>query len=167
MLKTLLLLLAVSLQSPAGASPELGIIAGAITPSAEDQRSESVRVVLLSPQYASLWVSDVQKRLDMYWERYKPAFAQRKEFFFEVSKMAHRDALEFVVNRMQRDSRIQITNFIKTTGSDGKFEFKDIPLGEYRIVALARVGAQDMLWQESVDVSGPVPQFIRLKKIVP
>ena len=167
MLKTLLLLLAVSMQNPTPAVPELGIIAGVIAPSTEEQPPESVRVVLLSPQYPNLWVSDVQKRLDQYWERYKPAFAQRKEFFFEVSRMAHRDSLEFVVNRMQRDSRIQVSNFIKTAGSDGKFEFKDIPVGEYRVVALARVGGEDMLWQESVDVTGSVPQFIRLKKIVP
>jgi hypothetical protein len=161
MLKTFLLLAAISLQTPASTKPELGIVAGSISPPGES------KVVLLSPQYATLWVSDVQKRLDTYWERYKPAFAQRKEFFFEVSTMAHRDALDYIVSRMQRDGRIDVSNFIHTTNSDGKFEFKDVPLGEYKIVAISKVGAEETLWQESVDVTGSVPQFVRLKKIVP
>ena len=168
MLKTLLLLLAVSLQGPPGPQPELGIIAGVIAPSTEEQPPESVRVVLLSPQYATLWVSDVQKRLDMYWERYKPAFAQKKEFFFEVSRMAYRDSLEFVVNRMQRDTRIQITNFVQTARLRTESSNSRTSLwANTEIVALGKVGGEDMLWQESVDVTGSVPQFIRLKKIVP
>ena len=167
MLTTLLLLLAASLQTPAEKPPELGIVAGYIAAADDVGVSEPVQVVLLSPQYASLWASEVQKRLDQYWERYKPAFAQRKEFFFEVSRMAHRDAIEYVVNRMKRDSSIRFSDFARTTGSDGKFEFKDVPAGEYRVVAIGRVGPQDVLWQESVDVTASLPQFVRLKKIIP
>jgi hypothetical protein len=167
MLKSILLLMALSLQTPAAVPAELGIIAGSITPSVESPAAEPVRVVLLSPQYANLWVSDVQKRLDVYWERYKPAFVQKKEFFLEVSKMAHRDALEYVIGRMQSDSRIHALDFIQTTGSGGKFEFKDLPLGEYRVVAIGKVGAEDVLWQEAVDLTGSIPQFVRLKKLIP
>ena len=167
MLKTLLLLGALSLQNPAAAGTELGIVAGVVSAPGETNISQPVRVILLSPQYATLWTSDVQKRLDVYWERYKPAFAQRKEYFLEVSKIAYMDALDFVLNRMQRDQRIRITDFIQTTGAEGKFEFKNIPVGEYKIVAVGRIGGVDMLWQESVDVIGSTPQFVRLKKTVP
>jgi hypothetical protein len=161
MLKLLCFLVAVSLQATPEKPTELGIIAGSISPPAEG------KVVLLTPQYATLWTSDVQKRLDMYWERYKPAFAQRKEYFYEVSKMAHRDSMDYIVTRMQRDSKIDASSLIRNTNADGKFEFKDIPLGEYKIVAISRTGSEETLWQESVDVTGPVPQFVRLKKIAP
>ena len=167
MFQTLLLVLVIAVQAPAGDVPKLGIVAGNIAGSADERPSDPVRVVLLPPQYANLWVSDVQKRLDMYWERYKPAFAQRKEFFFEVSRMAHRDSLEFIVSRMQRDQRIKIADYVLMTSADGKFEFKDLPIGEYRIVAFSKVGGVDSLWQETVEIRDAVPQFVRLKKIAP
>ena len=165
MLKTLVLLLVIAGQQPAESKPELVIIVGNLTPATETMQ-EPARVILLPPQYATLWVSDVQKRLDVYWERYKTAFAQRKEFFFEVSKMAHRDALEYAVTRMQRDTRLDAATLIKTT-ADGKFEFNNVAPGEYRLVAIARKGAEDLLWQEVVEVSGPTPLFVRLKQINP
>jgi hypothetical protein len=165
MLRIALLLMAL-FQTPVEPPKENGIVVGSVTAAGETPIVQPVRVILLSPPYATLWVSDVQKRLDVYWERYKPAFAQRKEFFFEVSKMAHRDALEYVISRMQRDSRIDFPKYVQTT-TDGKFEFTNVPLGEYRIVAISKNGAEDVLWQELVDVAGPVPLFIRLKKIDP
>jgi len=160
MFKALLLLVTLA-QTPNAKPVELGIIAGTISPSHES------KVILLTPQYAALWTSDVQKRLDMYWERYKPAFAAKKEFFFEVSKMAQRDSLDFVLSRMQHDPRLQSSSFIKNTGSDGKFEFKDVPVGEYKVIALTKSGADEDLLQESVEVTGSVPQFVRLKKDTP
>src|SRR5262245_29881404 len=110
MLRTISLLLMLAAQNPAETKSELGIIVGALTPGPESQ--QSARVVLLPPPYATLWVSDVQKRLDVYWERYKTAFAQRKEFFLEISTMAHRDALQFALARMQRDTRLNFPSLI-------------------------------------------------------
>ena len=161
------MLLTLLLQNPTEKLPERGIIAGNLLPSADGLPSGSVQIILLSPEYTNVWGSDAQKRLDLYWERYKQAFAQRKEFFFEVSAMARRETLGYVINRMQRDPRIRIEDFVRTMNSDGKFEFKDLPLGEYRIVAFGKVGAEDEFWEGSVEVVNSVPQFVRLKKVIP
>ncbi len=166
MLKSLLL--AALLLSSQGGPEKTGVIAGTVVaPSAVRQPAAPVRVILLSPHYTTLWNSDVQKRLDAYWERYKPAFANQKEFFFEVSRMAHEEATNYVVTRMRRDSSGNISDYFKETSSDGKFEFNNVPFGEYKILAIGKVDNQNVIWQESVDVRSPIPQFLELKKRLP
>jgi hypothetical protein len=163
MLKTLLL----AAMLLGGQKPEeTGIITGSVVPPAQQRISQPVQVILLSPRYMDLWNSDVQKRLDVYWETYKPAFAVRKELFFEVSRQAHREATNLVLSRMRRDTAIPASDYLKET-ADGKFEFRDIPFGEYKILAVGRIGDQEVMWQEFVDVRSSVPQFIELKKSVP
>lgn len=145
---------------------EVGIIAGKIEAPPQESISQPLQVVLLSSRYTELWNSDVQKQLDVYWERYKPAFAQNKEFFFEVSRMAYKDAMNNVIARMRRDLRTNITDFVQEISSEGKFEFKHVPFGEYKILAAGQVGGHDAFWQETVDVQSPTPQFLQLKKRV-
>ena len=142
---------------------EIGIIAGKVDPPAQSKVSQPVQVILLSPKYTELWSSDVQKQLDVYWERYKPAFAQNKEFFLEVSRMAYKDAMNNVIARMRRDLRTNISDFLQDTSSEGKFEFKHVPFGEYKILAAGQVSGHDVFWQDSVDVRSPIPQFLELK----
>jgi hypothetical protein len=144
---------------------ETGIIAGTIARPAQGSVSQSVQVILLSPQYADLWNTDVQKRLDVYWERYKPAFAAQKELFFEVSRMAQKEATDFIVTRMRRDA--SVSDYLKQASPEGKFEFKNLPFGEYKILALGKIGDEETIWQESVDVRSPIPQFLELKKRLP
>jgi hypothetical protein len=151
-----------------GQKPEqMGIITGTVVVPAPEKISLPVQIILLSPRYSDLWNSDVQKRLDVYWERYKPAFARQKEFFFEVSKLAHKEAINYVIARMQRDPSSNFSNYLKETSPDGRFEFRDVPYGEYKILAVGKIGDQDVIWQESVDVHSPIPQFLELKKRVP
>lgn len=133
----------------------------------EQTITEPVQVILLSTEYSNLFSRDLQLRLDTYWERYKPAFTQKKEFFFEISRMAHRDALQTVVTRMRRDMRNDISGFVQTTSAEGKFEFKDIPLGEYKIFAVGKIGQQDVIWQDAVEIKLPLPQFLELKTRLP
>src|SRR5207253_5181446 len=144
-----------------------GIIAGTVVLPASQKISGPVQVVLLSPRYSDLWSSDLQKRLDVYWERYKPAFARRKEFFFEVSKQAHKEATNYVITRMRRDPSNNFSNYLKDASPDGRFEFRNVPYGEYKILAVGTVGNQDMIWQDSLEVRGPIPQFVELKKHIP
>ena len=122
---------------------------------------------MLPPQYLDLWNSEVQKRLDRYWERYQPTFRNRKEYFSEFSKQAHRDATNYVLNRMRRDTAGNISAYLKETSADGKFEFKNIPFGEYKVLAVGKVGNQEVMWQEFVDVRSAIPHFLELKKRVP
>jgi len=147
--------------------PEFGIIAGSVLPPEESKISQPLTVVLLAPQYVDLWNSDVQKRLDTYWERYKAALVQKKELFFELSRTAYQESLQFVLSRMNRDLGAGISKFREMSTPDGKFEFKNVPMGEYKVVAIGRAGNQVYIWQEATDITSSVPQFLQLKKRVP
>ena len=93
---------------------ETGIVVGIVVAPASQQISPPVQVILLPAQYRDLWNSDLQKRLDVYWEHYKPAFARRKEFFFEVSTQAHKEATNYVITRMRRDPSNNFSNYLST-----------------------------------------------------
>jgi hypothetical protein len=147
--------------------PETGIIAGTVVLPEEQTTTGPVEVILLSPRYTDLWDSEVQKRLDVYWERYKPAFAQNKEFFFEISRVAQKEAIDFIVTRMRRDAASNVSQYVHEASSDGKFEFKNIPFGDYKILAVASAHNQDVIWQDTVAVRTPIPQFLELKKRLP
>lgn len=144
-----------------------GIILGTITAPQEQTISQPLQIILLSTEYSDMLSRDVQQRLDLYWERYKPAFAQKKEFFFEVSVMAQRDAIQSVITRMRRDMRNDVSVWVKQTSPEGKFEFKNVPLGEYKVIAVGKVGQRDVIWQESISVKNPIPQFLELKNRQP
>src|SRR5688572_6460419 len=133
------ILLAVMLGVQTPAVPA-GIIAGKITPPENLTISTPIRIVLLPAQYATAWETDVQRRLDAYWEQYRQAFAERKEFFLEVSRLAHREALTYVLTQMRRDTRPYMADLVRDSAPDGSFEFKNVPVGDYRAVAVGRIG---------------------------
>ncbi len=143
-----------------------GFIAGKVVMPAQQMISAPVQVILLSPRYSDLWSNDVQKRLDVYWERYKPAFAAQKEMFFEISRLAHWEATASIITKMRRDVS-DISEFLKEATPEGKFEFKDVPFGEYKVLALGKAGSQDVLWHGSIEIRSPLPHFLELKKSLP
>src|SRR5215510_13492112 len=108
---------------------QTGIIAGAVIAPPPQKISQPLQVILLSPRYLELWHDEVQKRLDLYWQRYQPTFRDRKEYFLEFSKQAHKDATNYVLNRMQGDLANKLSEYFGVTSPDGKFEFKYIPFG--------------------------------------
>lgn len=166
MLKSLLvaaLFVAAQSEKTAGS----GIIVGSVYPPGSLTVSEPLQIVLLSPPYVELWEGDLQKRLDSYWERYKPAFAQNKEYFTEISRMAYLDSIQFVVNRIRRDLREKAAAFIRQSSSEGRFEFKDVPFGDYKVIAMGRASSQNFIWQEPIAVQSSIPQFIELKTRIP
>src|SRR3954469_5940880 len=138
-----LLLAALLIQAPqAPQKPELGIIAGGVVAPDDTTIKQPLQIVLLPPAYATLWNQKLQEQLDLYWERYKPAFLQKKELFFEVSKMAYQDTLQFVMARMSRDLGAGVKDYRIDSTPAGKFEFKNLPLGDYKVVAYGRAGDQ-------------------------
>ena len=151
-------------QQPAA---QTGVIAGTVTIPADHLLSQPLQVILLSPRYADLWDTDVQKRLDMYWERYKPAFAQNKEYFLEISRKAQIESLDYVVARMRRDTADNIGDYVKQASADGKFEFKAVPFGAYKILVVGKSQNMNLVWRESVDVHTTLPQFLEMKKPLP
>jgi hypothetical protein len=140
---------------------QTGTIVGSLVP------AQPVQVILLSPEYTDLWSTEVQKRLDLYWQQYQVAVRTRKEYFSELSKQAHRDATYYVLNRMRRDASAKSADYLIQTSTDGKFEFKNVPFGEYRILAIGKIGNQDVIWQEFVNVQSQIPHFLELNKRIP
>jgi hypothetical protein len=147
-------------------SQQTGIIAGTVS-APKQEVSQTLQIILLSPRYVDLWTSEVQKRLDLYWQQYQPTFRNRKEFFSEFSKQAHKDATIYVLTRMGRDSSNNLSQYWMEISAGGRFEFKNVPFGEYKVLAIGRIGDQDVMWQEFVDVRNAIPHFLELKKRVP
>jgi hypothetical protein len=68
---------------------------------------------------------------------------------------------------MQRDPSSNVSDYLMEISSGGKFEFRNIPFGEYKILALGKIGNQDVLWQDFVDVRSAIPHFLELTKRIP
>jgi hypothetical protein len=125
----------------------------------------TAQVALLPLEYANLFNAEAQQNLDEYWENFKPRFAARKEAFFEVMPLAYNRALDFVLSRMRRDSKVNSANLIKTT-TNGHFEFRGVLPGEYKLVATASIKGTDHVWTETLQVEA-TPVFLRMKTRVP
>jgi hypothetical protein len=161
------LLIMAALMVAAEGPPQTAIIAGTVVPPSQQEISQPVEIILLSPRYVDLWIGEVQTRLDRYWQVYQPELINHKELFAEFSKQAHRDATDFILSRMRRDPSGGVSGYRLQTSDDGRFEFRNVPFGEYKILALGKVGHQDIMWQGLIDVRSAVPHFIELKKRVP
>jgi hypothetical protein len=124
----------------------------------------SAQVVLLPSEYAQMFSAEAQKRIDNYWEQYKPQFAVRKEDFSQAYAAAYRDALDTVMNRMSAEGKVNTASLVRTA-SGGHFEFR-VPPGEYKIVATGNIGGTTYVWTEAVQLkAGQV--FVQMKQYVP
>jgi hypothetical protein len=125
----------------------------------------TAQVVLLPLQYAKVFNAEAQVQLDNYWENFKPEFARKKELFYQVMPLAYGRALEIAMLQMRQDTRIRSSNLIKSA-SGGRFEFREIPPGEYKLVATASIRGVDYVWTETLQVESK-PLFIQMKTRVP
>jgi hypothetical protein len=158
--------LVLAAQTAAAPNPT-GTIAGRVVSPQGTRLSRPAQILLLPPEYTETWNTDVQVRLDNYWEDYKPTFIQQKEMFYEIEKKAYRDAFEFVVKQIRRHNPMRSVELIQDSTADGAFEFRNASTGRYRVLALGRIGDQDVVWSESVELKSPAPMYIQLKKIIP
>lgn len=127
----------------------------------------TARVVLLPFEYAEIFNAQTQIRLDNYWETFRDSGVARrqKELFIQFMPIAYSSSLENVISQMRRDSKINLSNFIKTA-PQGQFEFRGVPPGEYKLVATASLKGQDYVWTETLQVES-APLFIQMKTHVP
>jgi hypothetical protein len=140
---------------------QTGAVVGAIPARHEaDVRPERVTVAILTAQYSELWKRMTQTRLDAYWEAYKPQFVMKKELFLQFNRNAERDSLKQVLQTMHGELGGTAGNFIRETTEGGKFEFKNLPFGTYRIVAIGTSDFSDSVWTTSVEVREAVPVFV-------
>ena len=153
------LLLAILLQTTS--------IRGSIEPPIGAGSVSAARVVLLPQEYAKDFNADAQERIDNFWERFKSSGLARtqKELFIQYMPIVYEAALESVVADMRRDSRINFSNLV-TNASQGRFEFRTVAPGEYKLVATATLKGVDYVWTETVQVqSGPLT--VQMKTHVP
>ena len=58
--------------------------------------------------------------------------------------MAYRESTQFVIARMRRDIPTKIADFIQLSSAEGRFEFKNVPMGEYKVLAVGKIGDQEV-----------------------
>ena len=145
------------------AQPAVGTIAGHVTPPEDSEIVDPLQAVLMDPRWVDIWNGDVQKRLDAYSERYRAAFDRNRDFFGQIANMARRDAIVFVISRMQRDLGGTFQDLVREVSGEGRFEFRDVPFGEYQVIVLARRGRTNLIWVETVEINGSIPQFIEVE----
>ena len=143
---------------------ELGTITGHVETPTDMEIVDPMQAVLLAPRWVDFWNGDVQKRLDVYFDRYRQAFARNPEFFNQVSNMAHRDAIVFVIGRMERELGKQFTQVVNAVSPEGRFEFGEVPLGEYKVIVVASADARNLIWAENIEITSPIPQFIEIRR---
>ena len=123
----------------------------------------TAQVVLLPLEYAKLFNAEAQRRIDDYWENFKPEFARQKELFYQIMPLAYGAALETTLSRMRLDS--STSNLIRSAPR-GQFEFRGVPPGEYKLVATASIRGRDYVWTETLQLQS-APLFIQMKTRVP
>jgi hypothetical protein len=127
----------------------------------------TARAVLLPLQYSKMFNAQAQERIDNYWEAFKNAgLAQRqKEQFPLYMAIAYVSALDATVAEMRRDSKINLSNLMKTA-TQGQVEFHGVPPGEYKLVITASVRGTDYAWTETLQVESS-PIVLVMKNRVP
>ena len=139
-----------------------GTIKGSIAPPENVKITRPVQVVVFSGGYVNLYLAEVQKRVDNYWEEYRQLFIQDKEAFLHFRERAQVQALEVTLNRMRFDDPDSVAKFVHNT-TNNTFEFHAVPQGECKIVALVTIGPEDFIWSDSVILKDETPAFVLLK----
>jgi hypothetical protein len=125
---------------------------------------QAARVVLLPPKYTEVWNRQVQQRIDNYWEIYKPELALKREHITDLYRLAHMEALRYVIATLRRDLGDGASKYIKETPATGQFEFRGIPFGTYQLLVQATAEGEDLIWSRIVDIGTSIPIFVDLGK---
>jgi len=157
-IRTAFILALTLLQAP-GKGAETGTVVGVVKPS-----GGPFHVVLLPAKYQEMWVSQVQQRLDNYWEKFKPEFAENKMLFKQFNRLAYVEALRYVTEAMRRELGSGASLYMKDTNAAGQFEFRLIPIGTYQMLVTPPGKDPDFVWATTVDVKGSTPVFVDLGK---
>ena len=139
-----------------------GTIKGSIAPPDNVRIAKPVQVVVFSGSYVNLYLAEVQKRVDNYWEDYRGLFIQDKQAFLHFRERAQVQALEVTLSRMRSDDSDSIAKFVHTA-TNNTFEFHAVPQGECKIVALVTIGGEEFVWSESVILKSETSEFVILK----
>jgi hypothetical protein len=127
-----------------------------------DVSSESVvQALLLPPEWAMEWNSDVQERLRVHFSNNARAVEADASLFDRIAYRARREATAFVSAQMQGNLGVESFERLVTGIEDGgTFEFTELGSGEYQVVVVAQGGGVSYVWAQPVRVSGALPQFV-------
>jgi len=169
MLKPLLLAaLLIAIHKPdVPKAPTSGTIAGRVMPPEKMAMRQPVQVFVIPEPYKLMWNQRLQQEVDNFWERYKPMLVQKKEFIFDLYRTACQETLQVVIARMSHDLGSGASQYRSNTTADGRFEFKSLPINDYKVVAYGPVGPQTYCWTDSADLSATDTQFLTMSKHVP
>jgi hypothetical protein len=142
-------------------------ISGSITMPPGMTPPPTARAVLLPFEYANIFNAQAQIRLDNYWEDFKASgmARSRKELFIQFMPIAYSSALEAALSQMRHDTKINSANLIRTA-SDGQFQFRGVPPGEYKLIVTANLRGADYVWMETLQVES-APIVVNIKNRVP
>lgn len=124
---------------------------------------DSVKAVLLPPEWSLLWRGEVQQRLDLYSQNYRVLIASDPGLFEEISQAAHREATVYVLMRMESALGAGFDAWETEVSGDGDFAYSRVGEGDYTVVVVARQGGRGMIWAEGVSVSGGVPVALEVE----
>jgi len=141
----------------------VGSILGHVSMPEETGPAESAEALLMSPEWALQWRGDVQRRLDAYSQTYRRAIERDPAIFRNISLAAYREATAYVLAEMQRILGDGFRSWVETISPEGRFEYENVPAGDYNIVVLARSGNRNLIWTGTVSVTGPVPEFVEMQ----
>jgi hypothetical protein len=136
-------LLSITLASPTGT------IEGHFVMPANTKFSRPAQVVVFPHGYINVYMTELQKHLDGYWEDFKLAFIQDKQSYLLFRERAKQQAMDYALSRMKRDNPICVPDLTMTT-SAGQFTFRHVPQGECEVVALVTIGNQEFVWSEAL-----------------
>lgn len=157
------LLLSILLVAPIEAPA--GTITGSIAPPQNVRFSKPAQVVVFSGKYVDMYAATLQKKIDNYWEDYHQAFVLDKDAFLLFRDRALKQAMEDTLDTMRHDNPLIASGFIRTATNNG-FEFRNVPQGECRVVALITIGNREYVWSDSVILTDK-PASVTLKPLTP
>jgi len=144
----------------------VGTIEGTISPPDKVRITKPVQVVVFTGKYVDMYLAEAQKRIDYYWEEFRQSFVQDKQAFLLFRDRALRQAMEYTVNQMKQDDPRNVSSFVRTT-TNNSFQFRDVPQGECKVVALVTIGEQEFIYSDTVLLTTETPAFVVLKPTTP
>jgi len=126
-----------------------GTIEGRFVMPANTKFSRPAQVVVFPHDYINVYMAELQKNLDDYWEDFKLGFIQDKQSFLLFRERAKHQALDYTLSRMKRENPLYVPDLVMTT-SASQFTFRNVPQGECEVVALISIGDQEFVWSEAL-----------------
>jgi hypothetical protein len=141
----------------------LGVLRGHVVIPDIGQSFDRIQAILLPPEWTLIWQGEVQQRLDSYSATYKQQIAGNPAIFPDISAAAYQEATRYVLARMQAELGSRFASWVREVSDEGRFEYLDLPFGDYNVVVVAQLGTRGMIWTERLSVDSTVPVSVEIE----